>query len=391
MNSSEKTCLLEFLRKDEEHWELSRLGFWKNPESEVAALCADEYRRRETEDFAAWKQRVLSTYYRRRSFASFYRNSLLDRRFVFVLKRRMQHGLHTLFARSPRTELDNYLTNQDETISYTLSPIHFDELFLHHFLEQEDPQAPLALQHHLEAVIAEAFPLQEPQVMGRLRENDAHMWSIFYRHLKPYVIGLVRRIKGAFVAEDAEEIWNEVCCVINGALIQGRLGADAGARDLISYAVGIIRNKCKELVRLRSRNKGVDVEAVAYRLTDEQVQNVFDREAAIPENFPSHQTPVLHYVDVFDQDSVRTTMILALYNPTHPLHGALVEGLEEEVAALLDHYAEGLSYEELVLKYTGQVPEDEMVRQAARYRQMVKRVKNKLIQRYAKLINAKAV
>ena len=65
--------------------------------------------------------------------------------------------------------------------------------------------------------------------------------------------------------------------------------------------------------------------------------------------------------------------------------------MEEEVSLLLAHYTEGRSYEELVVMKYGQVPDDEMVRLAARLRQVIKRLKNKLIQRYAQLINAEVV
>ena len=389
MNPSEKASFLEFLRKDDEHWELTRLGFWKNPEQEARSWNEAGAARLSDESFVAWKYRVLRAYYQERNYSKFYRNSLLDRRFVFLVKRRLTLLLQRIFSDQERTQLDQYLANTDESLSYVVSAHHFDHLFLQYFLQEVDWVAPFEVQLQLEKLTDAEFPLSETEVMQRLRANDTHCWSIFYRHLKPYVIGLVRQIGGSFQMEDADEIWNEVCFVVNGALINGRLDEATGAKDLISYAVGVIRNKCRELCRIRSRQKRVDVESITYRLADDTESNLFDDESCIPANFPSHDTPVAHYVDAFDPDSVRATMILALYNQTHPLHEALVKGLEDEVAVLLEHYTEDMSYEALVQKYEGPVSKEEMIRLAARYRQMVKRVKNKLIQRYAGLIKAR--
>lgn len=382
----------EFLQRDEERWELGRLGFWKDVQGEVASFSElPEFSRREEESFAAWKERILSSFYALRGFAEFYRGVLLDRRFVYVLKKRTLRYLEGLWKANPRTELDGFLTNENETLSYTLSSEHFDELFVRYFCEEAEMPAPKHLQLQIQRLADAEFPLVEDEVMRRLRANDRHCWAIFYRHLKPYVIGFTARVSEVYLREDAEEIWNEVCYAINGSLIGGRLDETSGAKDLISFAVGMIRNKCRELRRVRSKRKPVDLDSVSYCLTEEEIQNPFDKETAIPELFPSQDTPIAHYVDVLDKDSVRTTLVLALYNPTHPLHDRLIKGMEEEVSLLLAHYTEGRSYEELVVMKYGQVPDDEMVRLAARLRQVIKRLKNKLIQRYAQLINAEVV
>ncbi len=390
--SPDLCSFMEFLQRDEERWELARLGFWTDVQEAALRFSAEkEFSRREGESFAAWKERSLAAFYRQHGFSSFYQKVLSDRRFAYVVKKRTLHYLHGLWKSTPRTELDGYLANENESISYTLSPDHFDRLFAHYFLAYAGMEAPMGLQQQVQHLAAKEFPLMEAEVMRRLRANDQHCWTIFYRHLKPYVIGFTAKVSDTYLREEAEEMWNEVCYAINGALIGGRLDHQAGAKDLISFAVGMIRNKCKELRRVRGKRKAVDLDSVSYGLTEEEVHNPFDRETAIPEFFPSQDTPVRHYVDVLDKDSVRTTLVLALYNPTHPLHEPLVKGLEEDVALLLAHYTEGRSYEELVEMRHGPVPADEMVRLAARMRQVIRRLKTKLIQRYAQLINLEEV
>lgn len=384
---NDREILLEFLTKDEEHLGLARLGFWQDPEQEADRILAQGGGRRDGEPFAEWKARVTEAYYRKRDFSGFFVRHRSDRRLVSSLCRMLRNRLAGLSAQD-RPRLDEYLANDGDTIAYALSAAHFDELYARYFGMPGDFASPLEVRRNLSGIAEKEFPLEEAYVMDRFRRNDPFYWEIFYRHLRPYVVGFVRQIGGSFQKEDADEIWNEACCTINGALIGGRLDATAGARDLISYAVGMIKNKCREMRRLRFRNRNSPLENVEYRLTDESERNPFDTESAIPAFFPSQDTPLSHYVDVQDPDQLRTLMVIALYNPAHPLHAFLVRGIEDEVQALTDHYVEKLSYEEIVVRRYGPVTGEDLVRKAARVRQEVRRVKHKIVQRYEKLINA---
>ena len=78
-------------------------------------------------------------------------------------------------------------------------------------------------------------------------------------------------------------------------------------------------------------------------------------------------------------------MVLALYNENHPLHQELVQGYEETVKMLFEHYIDGISYDDIVIKRMGNMPEKEMIKNVARIRQEVKRVKEKLIKRFIKI------
>lgn len=384
---NDREILLEFLTKDDEHLGLARLGFWQDPEKEADRMLALGGGRLDGESFADWKTRVMDIYYRKRDFSGFFSRHLADRRLISALCRMLRNRLAGLSGRN-RPQLDEYLANEGDTIAYALSAEHFDRLLARYFGMPGEFPSPAEVRRNLSRIAEEEFPLDEAFVMDRLRKNEAFYWEIFYRHLRPYVQGFVRQIGGSFQKEDADEIWNEACYTINGALIGGRLDASAGARDLISYAVGMIKNKCREMRRLRFRNRNSPLENVEYRLTDDNEQNPFDTESAIPAFFPSQDTPLSHYVDVQDPGQLRTLMVIALYNPTHPLHASLVRGIEDEVQALTDHYVEKLSYEEIVARRYGPVTGDELVRKAARVRQEVRRVKHKIVQRYEKLINA---
>jgi hypothetical protein len=82
-------------------------------------------------------------------------------------------------------------------------------------------------------------------------------------------------------------------------------------------------------------------------------------------------------------------MVLALYNENHPLHHELIDGYEETVKMLFEHYIDGISYDDIIIKRMGSLPEKEMIKNVARIRQEVKRVKEKLTKRFIKIIKAR--
>lgn len=79
-------------------------------------------------------------------------------------------------------------------------------------------------------------------------------------------------------------------------------------------------------------------------------------------------------------------MVVVLYNEDHPWHARLVEGMEDRVQRLFEHYIDGLSYEDIVRRHYGELPPSEGAKAAAKVRQEIKRLKDRLIERFDKIV-----
>jgi hypothetical protein len=157
------------------------------------------------------------------------------------------------------------------------------------------------------------------------------------------------------------------------------------AKSIISYAVGIIKNKNREGFR-RAKETPIQIDSVQHRIEEENIDNFFDNPITLPENFPSHSFRFSNYIDTTDHDSVKGYFIVILYNKKHPLHSKLIEGVEDKVQKLFLHYIDNLSYEQIVTKYHGEQKGLDLIRHTAQLRQEIKRVKETLLKRYHKLL-----
>jgi hypothetical protein len=133
----------------------------------------------------------------------------------------------------------------------------------------------------------------------------------------------------------------------------------------------------------------MSLESITYKIEFHQDDNFFNQKDASPETFESQNQKIINYIDPTDEVAVRNHMVLALYNENHPLHQELVQGYEETVKMLFEHYIDGISYDDIIIKRMGSMPEKEMIKNVARIRQEVKRVKEKLIKRFIKIIKSR--
>lgn len=377
--------ITEVLTKENERYRLMRLGLFPDitKECKLAAMLMDSAQ--EEEDFAVWKSKVLREYYRAKGFSAFCKEHISDPEFESMVLSVLRRQLEITRRKSPRTETDNYLAADNDTVSYALPKEIFHDIYSFSFPGFPAIGNTFELEDICSGMVREHFPLPEERIIGHMKENHSFFWEKFYQKLKHITSSICYQMSGVYGENNIHDIWSDTCLSVNSAVTGGKMKHDVDARAIISYAVGTLKNKNRELGRQKKR-QGADLDSLQYKLTAEDENNYFDNPVTIPENFVSHSLHLSTYVDYEDEDSKRGYFIVMLYNKEHPLHDILVKGLEDKVDRLMEHYIDGLSYEDMAVKYFGEKSGKELVTICAKLRQETKRVKEKLYSRYLTIL-----
>ncbi len=384
MDQSFKRYIKELLLKEDERYRLIQLGFFSDIDTEVDFICK-YFQIKEGEGYPEWKSRILREYYRTKGFSLFCRNHIDDIHFEKVVKSLMGESLYDLFKSAPLSDTDKYLALSGDTLTFSLSDEMFDLLYYSRFSNISFFGSTKDLKSFCGEVVADAYPLGEPYIVDELKKNVNFYWSKVYLKLRPMVAGFSYKISGTIDEGRLHDMWSDACCTLNTAVVQDKLEHPTTAKAIISYAAGIIKNKNKELLRARKK-QNVDIDAVSYNMAAEDDKNVFDDTSLVFSENPSQSDKICNYIDVNDSESVRSFMVVVLYNQSHPLHNRLVDGYQDKVKILFEHYLDNLSYEELVNKYFGTMTPSEMKRSSAKMRQDVKRLKERLVVKFNDMI-----
>ena len=384
MDQNLKKDSLELLTKESERYRLERLGFFRDIREE-AELLASSFPPKEDETFAQWKSRGLREYYRHKGFSAFCRKNIDNPDFETLVRTLINTYIQKAFESSPRTETDRFLAPDLDTVSYAMPPSLFQELYTIYFSAMPSFGNTSELDRFCGSIAGERFPVDEARIIGSLQENDNFYWEKFYTKLRPITDAFCYQMSGITGANNTHDIWSDTCISVNRAVVEHRLKEPVDSKAIISYSVGILKNKNKELARSKARTP-VDVDTLQYRLTAEDDEKYFNNPITKPENFPSQIPSLRNYIDYTDKDSIQGYFIVILYNKEHPLHDELVKGYEDKIERMFEHYIDGLSYEEIVARHSGVTGDKETAKECARLRQETKRLKKNLLDRFHKMM-----
>lgn len=375
---------LELLTKEDERYRLRRMGFFRDVRDE-AALVASQFPPEEGEDFHQWKSRCLREYYRLKGFGMFCRERLLNPEFEGTVESIFKRHLRNMFETSERTDTDKYLAPDSDTVSFALEPDLFQKLYTLNFSSMPSFGNTAELDRFCQQITSASFPVKEPAVVKGMQDNKNFYWEKFYLKLKPITAAFCYQMSGISGENNTHDIWSDTCISVNSAVVDRRMKEPVTAKDIISYSIGVLKNKNKEIARSRAKSPA-DIDTLQYKLTAEDEEKYFNNPVTKPENFPSQEKGLANYIDYTDKDSVQGYFIVILYNKEHPLHDILVKGYEDKVQKMFEHYIDGLSYEEIVARHSGAKEGREQVKECARLRQEIKRLKKSLYDRYTKML-----
>lgn len=381
-----REIIKELLLKEDERFSWRKLGLFSDIDMEVDWIL-DNIKPIPNAPFRVLKETVLTEFYRHKGLYSYYPTIRNEKLLLRGVRSLITARLNELFKKGEITDTDKYIAPRGDTISYSLSDERLSYIS-EGYLNSDDIHSTKVIAKKCYKAIDELYPLAEDFVIERLEDNDNFYWGKVYQRMKSVVEGFSYQISGVSVSNFVYDMWCDTCLTLNQALLSGRLNTPVKAKDIISYAVGIVKNKNKDHLKRVNKTNPLSLDKVEYKVTYNYDDNFFNTEDANPHNFKSQKIEVTNYIDLNDEDEMRNHLVLALYNENHPLHDKLIEGYERGVKLLFEHYLDSLSYEEMVIKRLGELSQEEMVKNAARIRQEVKRVKQKLINRFASLIKS---
>lgn len=358
------------LEKENERYKLIHLNFFSNLEAE--AVFIEENFNASILGFAAWKEVVLAKYYKARDFKSFVKKNKETSLFKSVIKNIFNTELHSMCKLGVRTETDYYLSIHSDSLSYALQNKMFNDLYLEYFVSGE-PNAETAeeLYKYCQKIIARLFPLSEQFIITQLVNNDEFFWNKIYKKMK-YLVNVLNNNYLPSEMSTRDDIWSESCCILNNALRSGKITQPISCGVLFGYAIGIVRNKNKELLRIASKNIcNICDDIEKYIMAENKSQNYID----------------LQYIDGMDDEFDFLAQIL--YNENHPQHKEFIAGLEDKVDILFAHYLNKMTYEEIVKERRGNriLNEKELRTESAKLRKDVSRLKKVLKERFHILQN----
>ncbi|HIZ86909.1 MAG TPA: hypothetical protein IAC03_01960 [Candidatus Coprenecus pullistercoris] len=383
MKSRTEKAALELLTKEDERYRLTRMGFIQDVSLESARL-ASKFPRADGETFSEWKTRCLSGYYRDRGFKTFCGSHAGGSEFKEAVLRLFRMCLKAVSATAERTLTDRYLAPDNDTVSYAMPDSLFEDIYSRSLAPRIPFESPSAMESACLGIAKERFPEEEKEIIRRMQDNERLYWEKFYIKLRPVTAAVCYQISGISGDSNTHDIWSDTCMSVNRAVVDRRLKEPVDAKAVISYSVGVLKNKNKELLRLKARTPA-DIDTLQYRLTEDDEEKYFNNPVTSPSNFPSQNADLSTYIDFTDKDSVQGYFIVILYNKEHPLHDGLIKGYEDKVERMFEHYIDGLSYEEIVARHYGIREGKEAARQCARLRQEIKRLKKSLWDRFNKM------
>lgn len=384
MASNTEQQTLELLTKENERYRLERLGLFRDVREEAVVL-ARMFPPDDGEPFHEWKNRCLREFYRIKGFGAFCRRNIQNPEFEAVTASQMRIYLRKLFETSEQTDTDKYLAPDNDTLSYALEPDLFQEIYTLRFSQIPAFGNTQELDGYCRNLVHSHFPVPEPRIINGMKTNKGFYWEKFYLKLKPITAAFCYQMSRISGDNNIHDIWSDTCISVNRAVVEQRLKEPVDARSIISYSVGVLKNKNKEIARSRAKAP-TDIDTIQYKLTAEDEEKYFNNPVTKPENFPSQAGSLANYIDFSDKTSVQGYFIVILYNKEHPLHKELIKGVEDKVQRMFEHYIDGLSYEDIVAKHFGVKTGKEQTKECARVRQEIKRLKASLYDRYRKML-----
>lgn len=378
--------IIEILTKECERYHLTEMGFIDPGKLEdEAKSILSKLPEAGGESFSKMKHNILREYYRNKGFSNFCREQIKNPRFEKMIFSLLKTHLAQTKRENGLTDVDKYLAPDNDSLSYGLSKGHFEEIYaldFHPFITFGNPEE---LEQWCKEIISRHFPITHEEIIEKMESNDPFVWEKFYIKLKGIAAAICYQMAKTQGDNNTHDLWSDTCLTINKAVTTGTINPPVTAKSIISYAIGIIKNKNREGFR-RAKEAPVQIDSIQHKIEESAVDNFFDNPVTLPENFPSHSFRFSNYIDTTDKDSVRGYFIVILYNKKHPLHTELIKGVEEKVKKLFLHYIDNLSYEQIVAKYHGEQKGLDLIRHTAQLRQEIKRVKETLLKRYNKLL-----
>ncbi len=369
-----KSILTEIIRKECEAYRLIDRGWLHSVEEGVGAIysfASDNLSGElaDKEEFLVWRKHILLHFYRSVGFTA-------DESFLFDVKQKVLSSYRENYRGQT---IDNDLAIPPHTVAFKLSP----KMAKIQYHEEETTvgmmRTPAEIEQYCQLRCAIFFPLELEGFLFRIKLEDAvfgeellRLIRVISRKMMSYI-----DISIQYKEEIMQDTWSDTYLFVTEKIKSDTLPPMESSLHLRHYIGNVCRNKAFEARRTNQLPGMMEVGDDFW----EQLSETLVQEPSVSILFDE--------VDINNKDEVNRALTIILLDRVEPWFGRLTKGVEEQTVLLLDHYADGKSYEEIVCGEKGYLNIFERKRRENNLRQTVSRTRRLLRERFVQLLKQK--
>ncbi|WP_455640141.1 hypothetical protein [Parabacteroides sp.] len=383
-----RKTIIEIIQKECELYRLKEFGLLTSVEEEADRLLSlhpevgvEPFS--DLERFKVWRKSVISFFYSLLGYTGFLKankHKEVFSRFLLSLRKRQVKRMQEHWTEET---IDSVLSVSTHTLAFKLSVMLSEEAdrLLLPFIDS--CPSPYELEERCHSFCRNYFPIDLEKLLLSLRKNDEEFWNDIYLLIKQIAVRVTSYslLTIQYKEETEQDTWSESSLLFREKVMSEAIPVFAGAAHFYNYIVRICQNKCHEVMR---RNRQSEVSMADPELEPDILSGgITDNSEIVMQNV---DICWLSDIDVTCDYEVSTALTAVLWDKTEPWYTRLVQGIEDKVATLLQHYVEGMSYEQIVLLCTSGISKEEQKRMQARLRQDVVRVRKELKERFVRIL-----
>ena len=383
-----RNTIIEIIQKECELYRLKEFGLLTSVEEEADRLLP--LLQDKMEDifsdigvFRMWREKVIDLFYSRLGYMEFlkeHKGEPTFSRFLLFLRKRQVYRMQKMWVGDT---IDSVLSAPSHTLAFKMSVMlskEADRLLLP-FIESY--HSPYELEKACGSFCGTYYPVDLEKLLCSLLKSDKEFWNDIYLLIKRIAIRVTSYslLSNQYREEIEQDTWSESSLLFRDKVLSDTIPVFGCAAHLHNYLVRICHNKCYEVIR-RSRQQEVSMNNPDMALDFLQYEIINDPDMIVPDE----ATDWLFDVDIKSDYEVSTALTVVLWDKMEPWYTELVEGVEDKVTTLLQHYVQGLSYEKIALLRVPESSEVELRRLQTRLRQDVVRVRKELKKRFVRIL-----
>ncbi|GHT36017.1 hypothetical protein AGMMS49574_26900 [Bacteroidia bacterium] len=258
------------------------------------------------------------------------------------------------------------------TVAYCLSDTIYHTIYSRFCKSIQTFEQPEEVHSFFSQELRATYPLYIDTYMEALKKDDSSLWNTTCQYLQDLSYKVTRYVLAnspGYQDIIRDHTWNSVY-----ELARKRLVHQTG-NVLLFHTGADFRNYI-----IKSCHFIIDNSYKKYAGKEQYVEDISLLFAGEEDSQPcTIQTEIKELeIDVNNAYEVAHAVSIILLNMAHPLHGRLIEGIEDKVRLLLDKAVQGLSYNEIVEERNGAMAPADFQRAVVKLRKDYERIRKAL-------------
>lgn len=374
----------EIIKKECERYELVNGGFISNCEEIILELARSPYASLNenctSEEFNAWKEKLLAHLYTKKSYVQYYSKNLGSNNLRLLTRQLMRNLVINLHNKYTEKTIDEELfLSKKDTVAFKLSNRLFSDIYPKIFNKTNMIVLPSQLEDQCDTSIQKLFPLDHVLLIERLKRNDNEFWSRITKVVQTLVYYV--SFNNKFVNTNKMETIHVISINSITSLLEqirhNKLNHITSGTHFYNSLKATCRNKLHEYMRARNRQE-------EEFLDDEE----WERINAINPGEEDKAGDFLYLSDLnlHNEYELSCAIVDILSYGEGEMYDKLIGDKADDVKILLLHAYEQMSYEDIAIQLYGKQSLNEHNKACAKLRQTVSRTKKYLKNRMKTMV-----